>query len=291
VPAWDAEWEVGSELAGELIAEVYPQWAGVPLELVGRGWDNEVWRCGEVAFRFPRREIAVRCLLRELAVLPGLREVLPLAIPDAAYPGRVTARFEHPWFGSTLIAGRELAAAGVGESARAGLAEPLAGFLRALHSVERLPALPVDPNGRADMSVRVPRTREALAAVGFDAGPLLDQALRLPAPGPARLLHGDLHARHLLVDGQGAPAGIIDWGDVCLGDVAIDLSVAFAVLPAAARSRFFSVYGAVDEACLVRARVLALCLSALLLSYARAEGLPWLADEARGGLLRSISGL
>jgi aminoglycoside phosphotransferase (APT) family kinase protein len=287
VPAWDAEWEVGAELAGELIAGAYPGLAGVPLELVGRGWDNEVWCCGEVAFRFPRRAVAVRCLLRELAVLPRLRGTLPVAIPDAAYPGRATDGFLHPWFGSTLIAGRELALAGAGE--RAGLAEPLAEFLRTLHSVAELPDLPVDPNGRADMSVRVPRTREALAAVGFEAGALLDAALRLPAPGPSRLLHGDLHARHLLVGERGQLAGVIDWGDVCLGDVSIDLSVAFSVLPADARSRFFAVYGPVDEACLVRARVLALCLSALLLAYARAEGLSWLADEASAGLRRAVA--
>jgi aminoglycoside phosphotransferase (APT) family kinase protein len=40
------------------------------------------------------------------------------------------------------------------------------------------------------------------------------------------LCHGDLHVRHLLVDGDGSAAGVIDWGDLCLADAAVDLSIA-----------------------------------------------------------------
>ncbi len=287
MPAWDADWELGEELARELIGAHYPDLDRGSLSLVGRGWDNEVWACSGIAFRFPRRRVAVGCLEREIAVLPGL-QALPVPIPDGAYPGRPSERFAWPWLGSTFLPGRELAQAGLDGDARVALAEPLAHFLRALHSMLPPASLPVDPNGRADMAVRVPRTRAALAAVDFDAGPLLVEALQLPPPGPVRLLHGDLHARHLLVAG-GELTGVIDWGDVCVGDVSVDLSVVFGVLPAAARPRFFDVYGPVDGACEVRARVLALCLCALLAASGQAQGLRWLVLEGLDGLRRAAA--
>ena len=102
--------------------------------------------------------------------------------------------------------------------------------------------LPVDPMGRADMARRVPKTREALAsleAVGAWTAPavvgrLLDEALELgPADGRV-LLHGDLHVRHVLLDDAGGPSAVIDWGDVCVGDPSIDLSLYWSLLDAPA---------------------------------------------------------
>ena len=57
---------------------------------------------------------------------------------------------------------------------------------------------------------------------------------------------------------DGAPAspaaGIIDWGDVHAGDVAVDLMVAYEFLPASARATFFAEYGPVDAEVLGLAR-------------------------------------
>lgn len=45
--------------------------------------------------------------------------------------------------------------------------------------------------------------------------------------GPLAVCHGDLHVRHLLVDRDGSATGVIDWGDLCLADPAVDLSIAY----------------------------------------------------------------
>ena len=61
------------------------------------------------------------------------------------------------------------------------------------------------------------------------------------------ICHGDLYARHLLVDDAGDLAGVIDWGDCHRGDPAVDLSAVYALLPPAGRAAFFSHYPPPDE--------------------------------------------
>jgi aminoglycoside phosphotransferase (APT) family kinase protein len=170
---WAAQIEVGEELARTLIAGTYPALLrGGRLRRLGEGWDNVVWAtAGGAAFRFPRRRVALAGVRREMALLPRLAPSLPLAIPDAAYPGAPTNEFPWPWFGSRIVEGREIAdCEPLTDTQRMALAVELAGFLRALHALD-LPAaraLPLDPMGRTDMAVRVPRTRDALARAGVD---------------------------------------------------------------------------------------------------------------------------
>lgn len=295
---WDAEVEVDEALARTLIAREFPELESASLERVGEGWDNVVWATSDgIAFRFPRRQAAVAGVEREMALLPILAPLVPLAIPDAAYPGRPGERFAWPWFGSRFIAGREVAAARLSDAARIGLAPRLGDALRTLHGLDLdlAAALPVDPTGRTDMAVRVPLTRRALAGVaalwtaptGVDE--LLEEAERLPAPRAGSLVHGDLHVRHLLVDDAGALAGIIDWGDICRADPCTDLSLLWSLLPAGGRDAFLAAYGPVEPEGLLRARVLALFLCATLATYAHATGMRELRHEALGGLERTLT--
>ncbi len=69
--AWAPEIAVDRELARHLIGSQFPELELRSLELIGEGWDNTVWLVdGEWSFRFPRREVAVPLVERELAVLP-----------------------------------------------------------------------------------------------------------------------------------------------------------------------------------------------------------------------------
>jgi aminoglycoside phosphotransferase (APT) family kinase protein len=60
------------------------------------------------------------------------------------------------------------------------------------------------------------------------------------------VVHGDLYARHLLIDRHGRLCGVLDWGDVHAGDPAIDLSVMFSFLPPRSRAELESAYGPID---------------------------------------------
>jgi aminoglycoside phosphotransferase (APT) family kinase protein len=297
VPVWDAEREVDEALARALIDEQFPRLDTSELRLLGQGWDNTVWLTRDgVACRFPRRAIAVPGIEREIALLPALAPRLPVAIPDAAFAGAPTERFPWPWFGSASIPGRELAAAGLDDGARIVLARELGTLLLALHRTD-LPeaaSLPVDPIGRTDMAIRVPKARQAIEAIAYawTAPPAVDEILAtaeaLCPPASATLVHGDLHARHVLVADDGRLTGIIDWGDVCRGDRSADLSVVWSALPPSAREEFFASYGDVDDETLLRARVLALFLCAILADYARATGAPILAREMIAGIERTL---
>jgi len=304
VPEWTAEIEVDAGLARRLIAGQFPGLAIASLAPFAEGWDNAVWLVnGELLFRFPRRAIAVPGVEREMAVLPLLAPLVPVAIPAVAYAGVPAGGYPWPFFGTPLLPGREASEVVLDDDARVGLGRPLALFLRALHagSVARAMAghpLPVDPNGRADMVRRVARTRRQLDEVArlglWEPGPpaleLLEEAAALGSAGSEVVVHGDLHFRHLLVGGDGALTGVIDWGDVCRGSRSIDLQLFWSFLPPAGRTAFLGTYGAVSDDELLRARVLALSLNALLATYGHEAGLPKVEREAVTGLRRTMVG-
>jgi aminoglycoside phosphotransferase (APT) family kinase protein len=297
MPEWDAEIEVDKGLARRLIRASYPDLDVDSLRVLGVGWDNTVWVTRDgIAFRFPRREIALAGVAREMRLLPQIAPCLPCAVPDAAYPGSPSALFPWPWFGSRVIDGCEISEAGLDDLARGRLAGDLGAFLRCLHGLSPpdFDALPFDPMGRSDMTVRVPWTRAKLAELDPSGGladrtqPILSMAESLPPAEDWVLAHGDLHVRHALVDDAGRLTGVIDWGDICRAPAAIDLSMYWSAFGPAARQSFLAAYGDIDEATLVRARLLAVFLSAALASYARAEGMRALEAETLGGLERAL---
>jgi aminoglycoside phosphotransferase (APT) family kinase protein len=301
VHEWSAEISVDGDLAHRLIAGQFAAIEPAELRLLAEGWDTTVWLVDRRwVFRFPRRAVVIPGLEREMALLPRLAPLVPLPIPTPVFFGRPADGYPWPFFGAALIPGRETADAACADSARRRLARPLAAFLRVLHGSDVAAAvdpggeLPSDPMGRANMGLRVPRTVERLAELerlGLWRAPatvhaVLDAARGLPATERSALVHGDLHIRHLLVDENCGPAGVIDWVDICRADPAIDLPLFWTLLSPPARTEFLAAYGTVSEAQLLRARVLALFLSATLAVYAHHEGMPTLEREAVAALAR-----
>lgn len=179
---------------------------------------------------------------------------------------------------------------------RQSAAEAVGDFLRVLHQLEVEVPLPDDPNGRATPSRRAEGTRRALARLtelGVWGGSATVDALievGLPAPaGPGVLVHGDLHLRHLLVDVRGRATGVIDWGDTCFADPAVDLSLAYAAFAGPSRQAMLTAYGPVSAEREVRARALALSLCAALAEWAAAVGETALLAEFLQGVHRAIT--
>jgi aminoglycoside phosphotransferase (APT) family kinase protein len=292
---WAPERVVDEELARRLIRAQFPELEAASLELLGEGWDMTVWLIdGRWTFRFPRKEFALPGMRREIELLPGLAERLPLPIPVPTLVGEPSDEFDWPFYGAPFLPGRELADAGLDNTARAELARPFAEFLRTLHSLELEAELPVDPVRRADMSFRVPKGREFLERVIAEGlwrpPPLADEIFEagaaLPPPEPSAVCHGDLHLRHLLVDG-GRPSAVIDWIDLSRNDPAVDVVLYWCALPAEGRAAFLEAYGPLTDDQLLRARVLSLFLCSVLALYGHHEGLPRLREEAVAGLERT----
>ncbi len=176
------------------------------------GYDFEVAIVDEEwVFRFPRRPGVEEALLLEIAVLPALAPALPVGIPSFEYVSR------DPLFvGYRLIRGRPL----VDEDA-----EAVRAFLEALHTYD-VSYLPLE---RRDW---VETCREQCAEFERLVFPVLDVDRRADAKRlfgevetlvdfKPSLIHGDLGPEHLLVRDRRL-AGVIDWGDMRVGDPALD---------------------------------------------------------------------
>jgi aminoglycoside phosphotransferase (APT) family kinase protein len=299
VREWAAEVTIDVALARRLIREQFPELELRSLRLVGQGWDMTVWLVDdEWAFRFPRREMVIRGLRNEISCLPRLASLLPLPIPAPAWLGQRSAAYRWPFYGAPFLPGRELAEAGLGREARTALGRPLGEFLRALHDTKLDADLPLDPVRRADMTFRVPKTRERLAELeqlGLwhappEAHAVVDAAVELGPPEPTALVHGDLHLRHLLVDDSGLATGVIDWIDLSYNNPGVDLVLYWSVLPPEGRTAFHEAYGPVPDDQLLCARILSLFLCGTLAVYGHHEGMPRLKREAIAGLDRTITG-
>jgi aminoglycoside phosphotransferase (APT) family kinase protein len=292
---WDAEVVVDENLARRLIGR-FRELTLHSLRPLAEGWDNAVWLANEQwAFRFPRRALAVPGVEVEMATLPFLAPILPLPIPTPVFFGRPADAYPWPFFGSALLQGRETCDAALDDDARMAVALEIARFLRHLHAVDLPHELPIDPNGRAAMERRVPLTREQLADVeGLWRLPssverVLGEAERLPPAAPRALVHGDLHFRHLLVDDRLRLSGVIDWGDLCRADPAVDLQLVWSFVPPDGRAEFLRAYGAVSDDQLLRARVLAFSVCAALAAYGHEDGPATVEREALDGLERAAT--
>jgi aminoglycoside phosphotransferase (APT) family kinase protein len=324
---WSAEVDVTPQFAADLIREQFPALSARRVRVLETGWDNTAFVVdGHWLFRFPRREIAIPGVRREIAVLPRLAARLPLPVPDPQFVGQPSPRYPWPFFGARLLPGGELADSGLADAQRAEAAASVGHFLRILHDpgLVALAAdgdLPVDPMRRASAPVRARRAREVLGRLVHrgiwpaDSAviSLLDQAEHAAEPagevagatgpggtpagggagasrGPVVVCHGDLHVRHLLVDRGGSATGVIDWGDVCLADPAVDLSIAYFGFAGQARANLLSAYGRpVGAGRELAARACALSLAASLAEYAAADGRGALLRECVAGLSRAAA--
>ncbi len=234
----------------------------------GVGWDNAAYLVdGRALFRFPRRRVATRLLERKIAILPMLARALLLAISAPSYVGRATEAYPYVFAGYDFIAGTAGCSVHLSHDARAALAQPLGTFLRALHGIDPAPlvtrGLPPDEIGRLDHARRMKLAHERVpsltddgnvANTGIAAETILRTVAWLDAHPPRtialgerRCVHCDLYARHVVVGADLRAVGIIDWGDMHLGDPAIDLAIAHSMLPPDAHAAFRSAYGAISS--------------------------------------------
>jgi aminoglycoside phosphotransferase (APT) family kinase protein len=275
---WDADEHLEPERAERLVETQFPTFAPARLDDFGTGWDNDAYLVnGTAVFRFPRRTIAVPWIQNEALWLPRLAPLLPLPIPRPEWIGAPAEGYPYPFAGYRLLAGTTACRAPLTEPDRLAAAAPLGRFLRALHSVQ-LDAPETPPHDeirRADPVLRRKLIEDRLPRIehleGLDVAAIRALCERLePAPletAPLCWVHGDLYARHLLIDDANALCGVIDWGDVHVGDRAVDLAIAFSFLPRAARADFLAAYGDVDAATWDRARMRGLFYGVVLLDY------------------------
>jgi aminoglycoside phosphotransferase (APT) family kinase protein len=197
--------------------------------------------------RRPRRLEVAAQLRREVAVLGGVAPRLPLAVPRPAVLEEQPLRVRHRIVPGEPVEPSSLTAA---DGRAVGV------FLTALHAEAgpwppELPT-PAEEHARllaelADLRARVlPLLPDEARAAGAR---LLDE---VGAPTESCLVHGDLGPDHLLATG-GRVTGVIDWGDLRLGDPGLDLAWTLHGTPPEFAEALAASYGATPE---LRARAL-----------------------------------
>lgn len=243
MPQDEAGIEPTAELVRRLLVDQHPDLANHPLVLAARGWDNQMWRLGKnLAVRLPwRTDTADALLLKEYAWLPLLAPLLSLPVPLPRRLGQPCEYYPHPWIVTTWLPGTPADLA----PARHGIptAESLAAFPTALHR----PAPSEAPEGRgrggpptqvaedvAQLLAALPDLLTAVAEPTIDTDAMRaiwDAAVIAPGwNGPPIWLHGDLHPANVLT-ADSLLCGVIDFGDLCAGDPALDLAAASILLP------------------------------------------------------------
>ena len=268
-----AEHDVDVQLVAGLLADQHPDLVDLRLGHLAHGWDNESYRLGDdMIVRLPRRQAAAELVVHEQRWLGDLARMVRLPIPAPLRIGHAGRGFPWSWSVVPWLPGDRWEATPPLDVERA--ATDLGAFLSELHRPAPLDA-PRNPLRGVPLADRAARFDAALSVLADRINTDRCRALfnRLvttpPWTGPPVWIHGDLHPLNLLVaDGQ--LSAVIDWGDVCAGDPATDLSVAWMVLPVDVHPAFRLAAGiglAIDDATWARARGWALALSVAMLSF------------------------
>ena len=245
------------------IEAAFPDLRVAACRYLSEGLDSSVWEVNDLlVFRFPKRAEVGEWLRREISLLPALAEALPVPIPRFSHIALAGAPTDPalPFVGYTRLDGVFLDRAPELLHTASPLVPQLADFLRALHAfpLDRAVACgvplgswaawvahwhsfaaramrPDDPAHDAATSAWVAATRDTFLAE-LDA-----------AECPVALLHHDLATEHILATPTGDRiSGVIDWGDVWIGDPAMDFAGFAASYDAATLDALLRAYGPVD---------------------------------------------
>ncbi|MFB6809179.1 aminoglycoside phosphotransferase family protein [Streptomyces sp. NPDC056387] len=287
------EVDIDGPLVARLVAEQFPQWAGLPVRKVrSAGTDHAMYRLGdEMSVRLPRMPGAADQVDLEQRWLPHLAPHLPLAVPVPLGRGVPGEGYPFPWSVYRWLDGANLFDEPVTEphDAAAGLGR----FVAALRSIDTAGAprsFRGGPVGTADAGVRA-AIRDLGADGTHDAGAATaawEAALRVPQwDGPPVWLHGDLLPGNLLAR-RGRLSAVIDFGCVGVGDPACDTMAAWTLLSADTRKVFREAAG-VDEATWARGRGWALRFGLTAEHYYRGGRNPVLARVGHRAAAEAIA--
>ncbi|MGA8113788.1 MAG: aminoglycoside phosphotransferase family protein [Actinocatenispora sp.] len=267
--------DVPADTVARLVAEQFPQWRDRAVRaIVSHGTVNALFRLGDdVVLRFPLQpslDPALRdALVSEQDKARRIARHVPLPVPEPLGLGEPGDGYAGPWTAYRWIPGETASVEAIADADL--FARDLARFVRDLHAID---------------------TGGAVWAGGGRGGPLRDEDQHLRAAlaqsthlvdtervaqvwercldagahvGADVWIHGDLMPGNLLLR-DGRLAAVIDLGTVCAGDPAVDLVVAWNLLPAGARDTYRRELG-VDDVAWERGRGWAILQAICALPY------------------------
>jgi aminoglycoside 2''-phosphotransferase len=217
------------------ISEKLPKFEISSVKELGGGWDYRVLLVnGSIAFRFPRKKSYAKSFNAEIRLSKRLRKA-GFLVPDYFLVSRKNGLPEFAAYhfiigdpASKKILGR------LSSRGRERVARQLADFLKRLHSFKvgkkSVPQAHFDDQRdlvslrrrmRKNVYGKISKTKRKELGAEFES--LLELQKEL-AFKPS-LCHADLYPHHAIVDVRRERfAGVIDFGDACVGDPAIDFA-------------------------------------------------------------------
>jgi aminoglycoside phosphotransferase (APT) family kinase protein len=243
--------EIDAAAVARLVSRQFPHWADRAVTAgPSDGTGNALFRLGDdLLVRLPLHRGATAAIDLELRWLPRLAAHLPLAIPVPVVAGAPDEVCPRPWAVFRWLNGTGLDSQN--DADRADVAVRLGQFVAALRNIDiagapaSLRVNPLQGDG-SDVHDNI----HVLSAAG-----MVDEALALAvwesavavSPSRAVWLHGDLFPLNLLTD-RGRLSAVIDFDLMGVGDPAIDMLPAWALLTAKTRPLFREASGVDDDA-------------------------------------------
>lgn len=262
-----ADTEISTSVLQSLLQSQFPEYAKLELKFVASGWDNCMIRIGnELCARMPRRKVANQLILNEQKWLPRLAPILTLDVPSPVHIGSPNEAYPYNWSIVKWLNGNQACDGFVG-SDQSGV---LVSFLKSLHLPAPQDAPTSDCRGIAlkeratMMDERLARLKANDAELFGLLNPIWYSAVEAPIDTAPTWLHGDLHPRNVLVQ-NGKITAAIDWGDMCAGDIATDLTAIWFLLnDKNSRAEAIDIYG-VSQATIARAKGWAINMGLILI--------------------------
>ena len=236
---------IDTPLVQHLIATQFPEWASLeikPVEL--SGWDNKTFHLGEhMTVRLPSHADYSSQVETEQYWLPKLAPQLPLAIAMPIAMGKPGFGYPLHWSIYKWIEGNTASLERIKNLPQFAVA--LAEFLNALQQC--------DPTGGplagehnfyrgGALAIYDIETREAIASLDDKTyaevtTEIWNLALSSTWQSPPVWVHGDIAIGNLLVN-KGQLSAVIDFGQLCIGDPACDLAIAWTLFTGESRDAF-----------------------------------------------------
>lgn len=232
-------------LVHQLVAEQFPKWKNLPIRPVAQnGWDNMTFHLGEEKLiRMPSGEEYASQVEKEHKWLPKLAPFLPLSIPEPVAMGAAGSGYPWKWSIYLWLEGEIAESAQINDMCEC--AKNLAEFLTALQNIDPTGGpLPGPENfyRGGDLATYDAETRRAIKTLEgkIDAEKAIEiweRGLSSKWDDPPVWVHGDVNASNLLVN-KGQLSGVIDFGQLCIGDPACDLMIAWTFFSGNSRDVF-----------------------------------------------------
>lgn len=249
------------------------------IEFFGQGFDNTVFLVNKkYIFRFPKTAEAARLLGDENQILPHLRPLLPLQIPNILFFGKPTQHYPYLFHGYEMMQGVSAYQVDLSEDDLKKCLHMLAKFLVKLHSIKAVDAKNLGVKSqlydRTTVQAVIASLQKRMQLVQKKNIIHLDKDFIENQINRSRdiffshdhdcLVHGDLDFRHLLLTNKNLTS-IIDWSDIGIGHPVVDFVIIHQMFPVSMHKIFFHEYGVVAQDIWLYARLLALHRSLTLL--------------------------